>query len=217
MSRGRPTTLPEPWRSLAAKLGGVAELAKALGTVPRTINDWAAGVRVPRGPAWLLIQKVFQEAGLPIPPRETQERKARMNSRKFLDEITVGLLEYQSAKEYVEDGGLDHIGRIRAADALARVEAAGIAITRSAYAALLDLTDAKGDELADARQRCEDLRQALSGPLEVLTASINRGVGPDDARRAQTLRSLETHRQEAMRTLNEAIRNLDRIESRQTH
>jgi predicted transcriptional regulator len=39
----RPTTLPEPWRSLAANLGGVQALADALGVVPLTVRRYASG------------------------------------------------------------------------------------------------------------------------------------------------------------------------------
>ena len=61
------TTLPEPWRSLAAKLGGTAALARALGTVPRTINQWASGARHPRGTARMAIEALFHAHGLEPP------------------------------------------------------------------------------------------------------------------------------------------------------
>lgn len=38
---GRPTTLPEPWRSLAEKLGGVEALAEVLDCDVRTVRRWA--------------------------------------------------------------------------------------------------------------------------------------------------------------------------------
>lgn len=63
----RPTTLPDPWRSLAAKLGGVQALADALGAGLRTVNDWAAGRRSPRGPSLALIQRVFRDHRLKPP------------------------------------------------------------------------------------------------------------------------------------------------------
>lgn len=63
----RPSTLPEPWRSMADKLGGVQALADALHSDPRTINRWATGERVPRGPALELIRLEFTKARLPIP------------------------------------------------------------------------------------------------------------------------------------------------------
>jgi DNA-binding transcriptional regulator YiaG len=51
----RPTTLPEPWISLARKLGGVQGLADALGVAPNTIYRWAHGQRKLSGPARLLF------------------------------------------------------------------------------------------------------------------------------------------------------------------
>lgn len=212
----RPSTLPEPWRSLATRLGGVSELAKALGTVPRTINDWAMGTRTPRGPAWLLIQKVFTEAGLPIPSRQTPERRSRMNAQRFIDEITMGFVEYRSAVDFLADGGGLSTARYRAADALARVEAAGIAIERAAYAALLEIADVDRSGVPEARSRCNDLQKALEGPLEVLVTQISRGTAPDDDQRQWSLQRLRFRRDEAMAALKEAHRNLDRIESRIT-
>jgi transposase-like protein len=37
---GRPTIIPEPWRSLASKAGGVDELAKQFGVSQRTVYYW---------------------------------------------------------------------------------------------------------------------------------------------------------------------------------
>lgn len=48
-SRGRPTTLPSPWRELADALGGVAALADACKVRPSTVWRWAAGVTTPGG------------------------------------------------------------------------------------------------------------------------------------------------------------------------
>ena len=56
----RPTTLPEPWRTLAARLGSVQALADALGTAPRTINQWAMSERSPRGTARIAIMALFR-------------------------------------------------------------------------------------------------------------------------------------------------------------
>lgn len=43
----RPTTLPPPWREMAAAAGGVAKLAAELGVSPRTLRSWGAGERKP--------------------------------------------------------------------------------------------------------------------------------------------------------------------------
>lgn len=64
---GRPTTLPEPWRSLAMKLGGVRALAHALCSDPRTVARWANGDRIPRGPARAMIEALFREHGVAAP------------------------------------------------------------------------------------------------------------------------------------------------------
>lgn len=41
----RLTTLPSPWRELAERLGGVAELARACSVAPSTLWRWAQGRR----------------------------------------------------------------------------------------------------------------------------------------------------------------------------
>jgi transcriptional regulator with XRE-family HTH domain len=63
----RPTTLPEPWRSLAAKLGGVQALAEALGTSRRTLDHWARGDRTPGGTAQVAISALFRAHHLEPP------------------------------------------------------------------------------------------------------------------------------------------------------
>lgn len=57
----RPTTLPEPWRSLAAKLGGVQALADALGVVPLTVRRWGSGEMKMSGPARKLYEALLRE------------------------------------------------------------------------------------------------------------------------------------------------------------
>ncbi len=44
----RETTLPEPWKALAAALGGVGKLAEELGVDTWTIGRWARGDFKPR-------------------------------------------------------------------------------------------------------------------------------------------------------------------------
>ena len=63
----RPTTLPDPWRSLAKKLGGVGALASALGTASRTVNRWARGDREPTGTAQKAIAALFAAHNLEPP------------------------------------------------------------------------------------------------------------------------------------------------------
>jgi hypothetical protein len=63
----RPTTLPEPWRSLAAKLGGVGPLADALGVPPRTLRRWAQGERHASRTAQMTIDALFQSHHLEPP------------------------------------------------------------------------------------------------------------------------------------------------------
>ena len=78
---GRPTTLPEPWRSLAAELerrwldthpgqscpGGVTLAAEALESSTKAVYQWAHGQRAPRGPARRLIEQLFRDCGLEPP------------------------------------------------------------------------------------------------------------------------------------------------------
>ena len=77
----RPTTLPEPWRSLAAELerrwldthpgqscpGGVTLAAEALEPSAKAVYQWAHGQRAPRGPARRLIDQLFRDCGLEPP------------------------------------------------------------------------------------------------------------------------------------------------------
>ena len=63
----RPTTLPEPWRSLADALGGVQALSEELHSDPRTIRRWAAAERTPGGPARALIDALFRAHGIEPP------------------------------------------------------------------------------------------------------------------------------------------------------
>jgi len=67
----RPTTLPEPWRSLAGRLGGVQTLADALHSSPRTVHQWAHGKRKPQGPAQAAIEALFAAHGLAAPSQRT--------------------------------------------------------------------------------------------------------------------------------------------------
>jgi len=63
----RPTTLPEPWKALALRMGGVARLAAALLCAPVTLRRWAAGTQQPdpRARAW--IAQVFRRAKMTPP------------------------------------------------------------------------------------------------------------------------------------------------------
>ena len=63
----RPTTLPEPWASLAAKLGGVRQLADALICDARTLHRWAHGDTKPDRRARDVIQHVFRHYGVQAP------------------------------------------------------------------------------------------------------------------------------------------------------
>ena len=60
----RPTTLPEPWRSMAAKLGGVQALADALGVTPLTIRRYASGEIKMGGAARKLFDALRRECGI---------------------------------------------------------------------------------------------------------------------------------------------------------
>ena len=64
---GRPPTLPEPWRSLALRVGGVEALAEALHSNVSTVRRWAHEERSPNGPAQALIRATFEAHGLESP------------------------------------------------------------------------------------------------------------------------------------------------------
>ena len=57
----RSTTLPEPWRSLAERLGGVGALAEAFGVERLTVRRWAKGERKLEGPAKKLFEALLRE------------------------------------------------------------------------------------------------------------------------------------------------------------
>lgn len=62
----RPSTLPEPWRSLALELGGVQALADALGVTPLTIRRYASGEIKMGGPARKLFEALCHQHGIVI-------------------------------------------------------------------------------------------------------------------------------------------------------
>ena len=53
-------SLPEPWRGLAVRLGGVAQLARAMGTSPQTIHRWANGKMRMNGSAQILFYQLLK-------------------------------------------------------------------------------------------------------------------------------------------------------------
>ena len=57
----RPTTLREPWRTLAIKVGGVGALAKRMHSSERTIRAWSKGERRMSGPAQALFEQLKKE------------------------------------------------------------------------------------------------------------------------------------------------------------
>lgn len=63
----RPTTLPEPWDALAHALGGVAELAEALGVTTRTVHRWADGEREPSSLQKRDVRDRLRRRGLKAP------------------------------------------------------------------------------------------------------------------------------------------------------
>jgi transcriptional regulator with XRE-family HTH domain len=54
----KPITLPEPWKSLAIRKGGVNRLADELGVTPCAVYRWAHGLRKVSGPALKLLAKI---------------------------------------------------------------------------------------------------------------------------------------------------------------
>ena len=57
----RQITLPEPWKTVVIRLGGVKAATRALGGVaPSTLYRWAHGLE-PRGPAKALILIIFKQ------------------------------------------------------------------------------------------------------------------------------------------------------------
>jgi uncharacterized membrane-anchored protein len=64
---GRPSTIAEPWKTLADKLGGVGHLALELQSARRTVNQWANGDRVPSRLTQAVIVAAFIKHGVEPP------------------------------------------------------------------------------------------------------------------------------------------------------
>lgn len=63
-------TLPQPWRSLAYKVGGVGLLAKRLNVSRQVIYNWANGADCPTLPRQEALTTLFAHYGLDIPSFE---------------------------------------------------------------------------------------------------------------------------------------------------
>jgi hypothetical protein len=55
-----PLDTSTPLGRLAAAVGGQTRLAELLGVAPRTIRAWAAGERLPGGPARLALERLYR-------------------------------------------------------------------------------------------------------------------------------------------------------------
>jgi hypothetical protein len=64
---GRSSTIAEPWKSLADKLGSVGRMATELQSARRTINQWANGDRVPSRLTQAFIVSIFINHGVEPP------------------------------------------------------------------------------------------------------------------------------------------------------
>jgi uncharacterized membrane-anchored protein len=64
---GRASTIAEPWKSLAEKLGSVGAMAKELKSARRTVNQWAHGDRTPSRLTQEFIVSVFARHGVEPP------------------------------------------------------------------------------------------------------------------------------------------------------
>jgi hypothetical protein len=58
---GRPTTLPEPWKSLADHYGGVGKLSEQLGVDASVVRRWAHGKCGMAAPARALLMRLIDE------------------------------------------------------------------------------------------------------------------------------------------------------------
>jgi hypothetical protein len=68
---GRPLTLPEPWRTLAAKAGGAKELAALMGVSYASLRGWAVGAHEMSGPAKILFARIKKRLDRLPDPRNT--------------------------------------------------------------------------------------------------------------------------------------------------
>lgn len=64
--KGRPSTLPPPWLGLAAKAGGVGNLAREFGVGYPTIGRWATGQMRMSGPAKEILLRLCKIHGLSL-------------------------------------------------------------------------------------------------------------------------------------------------------
>jgi hypothetical protein len=73
---GRPLTLPEPWRTLAAKAGGAKELAALMGVSYTSLRGWAVGTQEMSGSAKILFAQVKKRLDrLPVPGEAKESPK----------------------------------------------------------------------------------------------------------------------------------------------
>lgn len=61
------STLKSPWSDVAAHLGGVAQLAKALGCNVATLWRWSTGRTIPHKTARMTIDALFKSHGIEPP------------------------------------------------------------------------------------------------------------------------------------------------------
>jgi Ni/Co efflux regulator RcnB len=64
---GRASTIAEPWKSLADKLGSVGRMATELQSARRTVNQWANGERLPSRLTQVFIVATFIKYGVEPP------------------------------------------------------------------------------------------------------------------------------------------------------
>jgi len=57
----RPTTLPEPWQTLAARVGGVQALADRFCVVPSSVYYWSRQQRGMSRMAKMVLQQLLKE------------------------------------------------------------------------------------------------------------------------------------------------------------
>jgi hypothetical protein len=70
---GRPLTLPEPWRTLVLKAGGLAAFAAMMGVSYKTVHSWARGTQEMSGSAKVLFSQVKKRLDRLPGPGETEK------------------------------------------------------------------------------------------------------------------------------------------------
>jgi len=110
----RKITLPEPWKSLAVKMGGVGKLADYLGVAPNTLYRWAHGKHKVPGPAKVLLAQMGLILGLllafAMPCRAAEPTSPWTTTDKVIEGVfvTTMVIDWRQTSTWHDPGCYEH-------------------------------------------------------------------------------------------------------------